>query len=68
MVKTKNYIIIIKVPFSLLNNQNPRQIKAIKTINVENDAISGTDEFFFPQDFVLQRPGLSSMLKDVKGA
>jgi hypothetical protein len=48
--------------------QNPKEITRSTTINVENDIISGTDNFFFPQDSVIQRPGLSSTLKEIKGA
>jgi hypothetical protein len=55
--------IIIKIPLCLLNIQNPRQIKRITNINAENDAINGINKLFFPQDFVVQRPGLSSTLK-----
>jgi len=51
-----------------LNIQNPREIKRI-TISAENDAISGTNKFFFfLHDSFLQRSGLSSTLKEVKGA
>ena len=57
------------LPFCLLLSiQNPREIKRI-AINVENDAISGTNKFFFPQDSILiQSSGLSSTLKKVKDA
>jgi len=53
-----------------LNIRNPREIKTI-TINAENDAISGTNNFFFfflLHDSFMQRSGLSSTLKEVKGA
>jgi hypothetical protein len=60
VVKTN---IIIKVPFCLLNIQNPREIKRITTIIAEIEAISGTCELLFLQDFAIQRPELSSTLK-----
>jgi hypothetical protein len=47
-----------------LNIQNPREIKRITTIIAEMEAISGICELFFLQDFVLQRPELSSTLKE----
>jgi hypothetical protein len=61
---SKNRDIIIKIPLCLLNIQNPREIKRITTIIAEMEAISGTCELFFLQDFVLQRPELSSTLKE----
>jgi len=59
---------LLEVPgFFLLNIQNPREIKMI-TIIAEKDAISGTIKFFFfLHDSFLQRLGLSSTLKEVKG-
>jgi len=57
---------INEVPFCLLYIQSPREIKRIP-INVENDVTSGTTMFFL-QDTVIQRSGLSSTLKEVKGA
>jgi hypothetical protein len=58
---------INEVPFCLLYIQSPREIKRI-TINVENNVTSGTTMFFFLQDTVIQSSGLSSTLKEVKGA
>jgi hypothetical protein len=51
----------------LLDIQNPREIKRITT-NAEKDATSGTTMFFFLHDSVIQRSGLSSTLKEDKGA
>jgi hypothetical protein len=39
-------------------------MKRITTNNAENDAINGTNKLFFPHDFFVQRPGLSSTLKE----
>jgi hypothetical protein len=65
------FSVLQELPFCLLNLQSPREITRI-TINAENDAISGTDKFFFffflfsLHDSGVQRPGLSSILKEIK--